>query len=152
MGVAKGAAVVAVRVLNCEGSGTNAAVVAGMDYVVQMKRDAHPSAPTVMSMSLGGSRSSESYDDPSLDPKYASVQAAKALGVSVVVAAGNSGVDVDTRSPAHIDDAITVAASNVNKQRSLMTPSQLRLRMSTSSAHISHASGEVLTSSRLVTR
>merc|ERR1740121_2056196 len=118
MGVAKGATVVAVRVLNCDGSGTNAGVVAGMDYTVKMKRDAHPDAPTVMSMSLGGSRSSESYNDPSLDPKYAAVQAAKALGVSVVVAAGNSGVDVNTRSPAHIDDAITVAANNVNKQRS----------------------------------
>jgi len=118
MGVAKGATVVAVRVLNCDGSGTTSAVVAGMDYVVRMKRDKHPSAPAVMSMSLGGSRPSESYNDPSLDPKHAAVAAAKSLGVSVVVAAGNSGVDVDTRSPAHIDDAITVAASNVNKQRS----------------------------------
>merc|ERR1719221_1486623 len=117
MGVAKGATVVAVRVLNCDGSGTSSAVVAGMDYVVRMKRDKHPSAPAVMSMSLGGSRPSESYNDPSLDPKWAAVAAAKALGVSVVVAAGNSGVDVDTRSPAHIDDAITVAANNVNKQR-----------------------------------
>merc|ERR1719330_1469679 len=88
-----------------------------MDYVVRMKRDRHPSAPAVMSMSLGGSRPSESYNDPSLDSKYAAVAAAKALGVSVVVATGNSGVDADTRSPAHIDDAITVGASNVHKER-----------------------------------
>ena len=63
-----------------------------------------------------GPRSSESYAEASLDPKCAAVQAAKALGVSVVVAAGHSGVDVNTRSPAHLDDAIAVAANNVNKQ------------------------------------
>ena len=63
-----------------------------------------------------GPRSSESYDEASLDPKRSAVQAAKALGVSVVVAAGHSGVDVNTRSPAHLDDAIAVAANNGNKQ------------------------------------
>jgi len=117
MGVAKGATVVAVRVLNCAGGGTNAGVLAGMDYVIRMKRDQHPSVPTVMSMSLGGARSSESYSDPSRDPKHPAVASAKALGVTVVVAAGNSGVDADTRSPAHIDDAVTVAASNINRER-----------------------------------
>ena len=63
-----------------------------------------------------GSRSSESYNEASLDRKCAAVQAAKALGVSVVVGADLSGVDVNTRSPTHIVDAITVAANDVNKQ------------------------------------
>jgi len=118
VGVAKESTLVAVRVLNCEGSGSNSGVVAGMDYVVRMKNEKHPSTPTVMSMSLGGPRPSESYSDPSLDPKWHAVKAAKAAGVTVVVAAGNSGVDVATRSPAHIDDAITVCATNANKDRS----------------------------------
>ena len=55
-------------------------------------------------------RSSESCNEPSLDPKYAAVQAAKARGLPGVAAAGNSGVGVNKRSPTHSDDAITVAA------------------------------------------
>jgi len=117
VGVAKGATVVAVRVLNCRGSGSSSAVLGGMDYAVRMKDSQHPVAPTVISMSLGGPRPGPSYSDPSRDIKYAAVQAAKALGVTVVVAAGNEDVDADTRSPAHIDDAITVCAATVNDQR-----------------------------------
>jgi len=117
VGVAKGAWVVAVRVLSCGGSGSTSAVVGGMDYAVRMKSERHPGAPTVISMSLGGRRPSQSYDDPSRDAKYGAVQAAKALGVTVVVAAGNSNVDADTISPAHIDDAITVCAATASDQR-----------------------------------
>eukprot|EP00931_Biecheleriopsis_adriatica_P020322 TRINITY_DN13622_c0_g1_i1.p1 TRINITY_DN13622_c0_g1~~TRINITY_DN13622_c0_g1_i1.p1 ORF type:complete len:788 (+),score=149.35 TRINITY_DN13622_c0_g1_i1:93-2456(+) len=117
VGVAKGATVVAVRVLGCDGRGSTSGVLGGMDYVIHMKKTAHPDTPTVMSMSLGGPRGPESFHDPSKDPKTLAVAAAKEAGVAVVVAAGNSGVDADTRSPAHIDDAITVCASNSDKQR-----------------------------------
>lgn len=117
VGVAPGATVVAVRVLNCEGSGTISSVLSGMDYAIRMKKQQHPHVPTVMSMSLGGTRPPDSYADPSKDVAHTAVTAAKAVGVTVVVAAGNSAVDADTQSPAHIDDAITVCASNEKKQK-----------------------------------
>lgn len=117
VGVAKNATVVAVRVLSCAGSGSNSGVVAGMDYVVKMKKTVHPQTPTVMSMSLGGPRDPYSYEDPSMDPSHVVVAAAKAVGIAVIVAAGNSAVDAEYASPAHIDDAVTVCASNEKKQR-----------------------------------
>src|SRR5437773_2741474 len=52
-GVAKGARLYAVRVLNCSGSGTSSGVIAGVDWVTS-----HAIKPAVASMSLGGSASS----------------------------------------------------------------------------------------------
>src|SRR3954447_21904012 len=52
-GVAKAVHLVAVRVLNCSGSGTNSGVIAGVDWVTQ-----HHVSPAVANMSLGGGVSS----------------------------------------------------------------------------------------------
>src|SRR2546422_7761030 len=52
-GMAKGVVLVAVRVLNCFGSGTDAQVIAGIDYVTAQK-NANPTVPSVSNMSLGG--------------------------------------------------------------------------------------------------
>src|SRR5881296_4183114 len=52
-GMAKGVVLVAVRVLNCFGSGTDAQVIAGIDYVTAQK-NANPTVPSVANMSLGG--------------------------------------------------------------------------------------------------
>jgi hypothetical protein len=117
VGVAKNATVVAVRVLSCKGSGTNSGVLAGMDYVVKMKKTVHPQTPTIMSMSLGGPRSPDTYADPTNDPSHVVVAAAKAVGIAVIVAAGNDAVDAEYSSPAHINDAVTVCATNDQKQR-----------------------------------
>src|SRR3989449_9128840 len=47
-GMAKGVVLVAVRVLNCFGSGTDAQVIAGIDYVTAQK-NANPTVPSVRS-------------------------------------------------------------------------------------------------------
>ena len=52
-GVAKSVTLHAVRVLNCQGSGTNAGVIAGIDWVT-----ANSPSPAVANMSLGGGASS----------------------------------------------------------------------------------------------
>ncbi|MCW9016271.1 MAG: S8 family serine peptidase, partial [Kangiellaceae bacterium] len=52
-GVAKGAKVYGVRVLNCQGSGSNSGIISGMDWVAQ-----NHSKPAVANMSLGGGASS----------------------------------------------------------------------------------------------
>jgi subtilisin family serine protease len=97
-GVAKGVNIVAVRVLDDNGSGTTEQVVAGIDWVAQ-----NHSGPSVANMSLGGGV------DDALDE---SVRGAISSGVTFAIAAGNSSADANTFSPARVTEAITVAASD----------------------------------------
>jgi subtilisin family serine protease/subtilisin-like proprotein convertase family protein len=98
-GVAKAVALVAVRVLDCDGSGTTATVVAGLDWVIA---DHAAGVPAVANMSLGGD-ADQAIDD--------AVAGAIADGVSVTVSAGNEDTDACTRSPARAPAAITVGAT-----------------------------------------
>lgn len=102
-GVAKNTQLVAVRVLNCQGSGTNAGVIAGVDWVT-----ANHIKPAVANMSLGGGASS------TLDN---AVAAAVSAGVTFVVAAGNSNANACNYSPARTPTAITVGATTSSDAR-----------------------------------
>ena len=104
VGVAKNVALVAVRVLNNSGSGTNSGVIAGVDWV---KNNA--SGPSVANMSLGGGPSS------ALDQAIAS---AVSSGVTFVVAAGNSNAPACNYSPAREPSAITVGSTTSSDTRS----------------------------------
>jgi subtilisin family serine protease len=99
-GVAKGATIVPVRVLDCTGSGYNSDVVAGLDWVAANHA---AGAPAVVNMSLGGAASA------AVD---AALQGVINDGVTAVVAAGNSAVDACGTSPARLPAAVTVAASD----------------------------------------
>ncbi|WP_411102557.1 S8 family serine peptidase [Streptomyces sp. cmx-4-9] len=96
-GVAKKAKVVAVRVLDDNGSGTTEQVVAGIDWVTQ-----NHSGPSVANMSLGGGA------DEALDE---AVRRAITGGVTFAVAAGNESADAGQGSPSRVKEAITVASS-----------------------------------------
>ena len=96
-GVAKEAKLVAVRVLDCNGSGTTAQVVAGIDWVTE-----NAAKPAVANMSLGGGA------DTALDE---AVQRSIAAGVTYAIASGNSNADACGFSPARVPEAITVNAS-----------------------------------------
>ena len=85
IGVAPGAPVVAVRVLDRRGSGTFSGVIAGVDYVA-----ANGAPGDVANMSLGGGFSQALND---------AVIAASA-NVKFAVAAGNESTDASTKSPA----------------------------------------------------
>lgn len=98
LGVAPAAGIVPVRVLDCRGSGSGTALLAGLDWIA-----ANGSKPGVVNMSLGGSAFS------ALD---AAAQRLVASGFTVVAAAGNSNVDACTQSPARATGLVTVAASD----------------------------------------
>ncbi|MFE6159744.1 S8 family peptidase [Streptomyces sp. NPDC056486] len=99
-GVAKKAKIVAVRVLDNNGSGTTAGVIAGIDWVTSNHT---AGAPAVANMSLGGGAST------TLDN---AVKNSIADGVSYAVAAGNEGVNASSSSPARVPAAITVGATS----------------------------------------
>ncbi|CDR05805.1 S8 family peptidase [Streptomyces iranensis] len=103
-GVAKKAKIVAVRVLDDQGSGTTEQVVAGIDWVTE-----NHEGPSVANMSLGGT------PDEALD---AAVQKAIDSGVTFGVAAGNESADASQSSPARVKDAITVASSTDKDEQS----------------------------------
>ncbi len=96
-GVAKGVKLYAVRVLNCQGSGTTAQVVAGIDWVT-----ANAVKPAVANMSLGGGA------DTVLDN---AVKRSIAAGVTYAIASGNSNANACSYSPARVPEAITVNAT-----------------------------------------
>jgi subtilisin family serine protease len=96
-GVAKGVKLVAVRVLGCNGSGTNSGVIAGIDWVA-----ANATGPSVANLSLGGGASS------AVDTAVAN---AVSRGVVMVVAAGNDSSNACNYSPARAPSAITVGAT-----------------------------------------
>ena len=103
-GVAKNVTLVAVRVLNCQGSGTYAQVIAGIDWVTNIHV-----APAVANMSLGGGFST------SLN---AAVNNSVAAGVTYAVSAGNENRDACTKSPASAVDALTVGSTTTSDSRS----------------------------------
>jgi subtilisin family serine protease len=98
-GLSKRTFVVAVKVLNCAGSGTFAGVIAGIDWVANNHRK-----PATANMSLGGG-----YSQAVNDATNACVQE----GVVMAVAAGNSNADACNFSPASSEDAIGVGATTI---------------------------------------
>lgn len=103
-GVAKNVNLIPVRVLGCNGSGSNSGVIDGVDYVAQVA-----SGPSVANMSLGGGNST------ALDR---AVENAIDEGVTFVVAAGNSDANACSGSPNRVGPAITVGATTSSDSRS----------------------------------
>jgi len=105
-GVAKKATIKGVKVLSGSGSGTNAGVIAGVDYVANNRVSGKP---TVASMSLGGGPST------ALDTAVANTIK---LGILFAIAAGNDNANACNYSPARVPAAITVGATTSTDARS----------------------------------
>lgn len=102
VGVAPGARLYAVRVLDNSGSGSWASVICGVDWVT-----ANANTIEVANMSLGGSGSEEGCNDGGLQE---AICASVAAGVTYVVAAGNESDDAANHVPVAYDQVITVSA------------------------------------------
>ena len=102
-GVAKQTFLRGVRVLGCNGSGTWAGVIAGMDWVAQ-----NHIKPAVVNMSLGGGYSAI---------VNAAVNRLANSGVFVAVAAGNSNANACNSSPSSAANVFSTAASANNDGR-----------------------------------
>jgi subtilisin family serine protease len=112
VGVAPGANLWAVKVLDSNGFGTFSSVACGLDFAAGTRRDRDPTNDiAVANMSLGGSGSDDGNCGKSnRDPMHKAVCGAVAKGVVVVVAAGNNHADASTFVPAAYDESLTVSA------------------------------------------
>lgn len=98
VGVAAGATVVPVKVLNRNGSGSYSGVIAGVDYVAS-----HAAPGDAANMSLGG---------PVSDALDQAVLNAASKGIKFAIAAGNESQDANNSSPARVNhpNVYTVSA------------------------------------------
>ncbi len=102
-GVAKGATLVAVRVLGCDGFGDYSWIIAALDWVTL-----HAARPAVANMSLGGG-----YSQAVNDAVTASINS----GIIYAVSAGNENISACNRSPSSTPSALTIAATGTTDIR-----------------------------------
>ena len=101
VGVAPGARVWAVKVLDENGSGSFSDVICGLNWVVKQR-----GTIDVVNLSLSGAGRDGPCESSALHQAVCNVVYS---GVPVVVAAGNQGTDASTRVPASYDEVITVS-------------------------------------------
>ena len=109
VGVAPRAKLLAVKVLNSQGSGSWSSIICGLDWVAA---NAATYNIKVANMSLGGGGSSDgNCGNTNNDALHKAICRTRDAGVTVVGAAGNESADAATKVPAAYDDAvITVSA------------------------------------------
>jgi len=106
-GLAKRCTLIAVKVLTASGSGSNAGVVSGVNWVATNYNSRR--RPSVANMSLGGGATTTTDN---------AVANAVAAGVSFVVAAGNDNANACNYSPARSTAAWTVGSTTNTDARS----------------------------------
>lgn len=112
-GVAQGARLWAIKVLNGGGSGFWSWVICGLDHVAQMRDPIDPSIPLIEVANM--SIASSGWDDgdcgrSNTDLLHQAVCRLSEAGVTMVAAAGNSASDAANYVPAAYDEVITVSA------------------------------------------
>jgi len=107
VGVAPGARLYAVKVLNSAGSGSVSQIICGIDWVT-----ARAGTIEVANMSLGGSSFFGAFSgcNSNFDPMHPAICRSVQAGVTYAVAAGNSAMDANTFIPATYSQVITVSA------------------------------------------
>ncbi|XP_066481739.1 proprotein convertase subtilisin/kexin type 9 [Tiliqua scincoides] len=109
-GVAKGANVRSLRVLNCQGKGTVSGTLIGLEFI-KKTLNAQPYSPLVILLPLAGGYSRI---------LNAACRLMVKMGVAIIAAAGNYKEDACLYSPASEPEVITVGATNVQDQPASM--------------------------------
>jgi subtilisin family serine protease len=107
VGVAPGARLYAVKVLNAQGSGSISQIICGIDWVT-----ARAGTIEVANMSLGGQSFFGSFSGctSSFDPMHPAICRSVQAGVTYAVAAGNSAANANNFVPATYNEVITTSA------------------------------------------
>lgn len=106
VGVAPGATLYAVKVLNAQGSGTDSAIIGGLDWIADNADSVTP-AIRVVNMSLG--RPGSLNDNPALRD---AIKALTNINITVVVAAGNDPtLEVSQQVPSTYPEVVAVAST-----------------------------------------
>ncbi|KAJ7332675.1 hypothetical protein JRQ81_014855 [Phrynocephalus forsythii] len=109
-GVAKGASVHSLRVLNCQGKGTVSGTLIGLEFIKKTLA-VQPYSPLVVLLPLAGGYS---------HILNAACRLMVQMGVVMIAAAGNYKDDACLYSPASEPEVITVGATNVQDQPASM--------------------------------
>ena len=109
-GVAKKVNLIAVKALGaredgeCVGKGDSDRIIAGLDWIKRNVR-----YPAVVNMSLGGLGRNQALE--------MAIESLIAQGITVVVSAGNNNWDANLFTPAHLNQVITVGASDEQDEK-----------------------------------
>jgi subtilisin len=107
-GVAPGAPLYSVRVLNNAGSGSWSSVICGIDWVTS---NAASRGIKVANMSLGGAGADDgNCGNSNNDALHKAICGSVAKGITYVVAAGNDATDFGSSVPAAYNEVLTVTA------------------------------------------
>jgi subtilisin len=140
VGVAPGARVWPVKVLNAAGVGLTSEIVCGIDYV-----RSRASEIEVANMSLSGGGSDDgNCGNSNNDSEHRAICAAVSAGVTFAVAAGNDHEDAKDSTPAAYDEVITVSAlADFNGQPGGGAPSTCRSDVDDTFANFSNYGADV---------
>jgi len=109
VGVAPGATLYAIKVLDSHGKGYDSDIIAGLNWIRNNAATCHP-AIKVVNMSFG--RPASKYDAP----LHAAIQSVAEFGIAVVVAAGNDPLkQVKDIVPAAFPEVIAVASTTARQ-------------------------------------
>ncbi len=113
VGVASGAKLIAVKVLDENGSGPFTDIIAGLQYIQGLNEDQDLTNDVqVANMSLGlfCSVCTDDSTHPTVIAFHTAVDALVNAGITLVVAAGNDNADAANDIPASFDSVVTVSA------------------------------------------
>lgn len=110
VGVGPQIELVAVKVLDANGSGSFTDVIAGLDYLTWLNQSNEMINVANMSLGAACADCTDNSTDPTIAAFHTAVRGLVNAGTTVVVAAGNSSADASSSVPASFDEVITVSA------------------------------------------